>query len=127
VWGRYGGWYDGEPDNLLPAPRHQQAREWVELAGGQAAVLARARALAEAGDHRMACHLVEFAVMAEAATSETDVPPSQPEGPPSEAHQLRQEVYAARAATYESSVARNIPNHAVLSSTRGRRHLAGDY
>ena len=34
VWRRYGGWYDGEPDNLLPAPRAEQAREWVTLAGG---------------------------------------------------------------------------------------------
>ena len=25
VWRRYGGWYDGEPDNLLPAPRAEQA------------------------------------------------------------------------------------------------------
>ena len=25
VWRRYGGWYDGEPDNLLPAPRAAQA------------------------------------------------------------------------------------------------------
>lgn len=113
VWRRFGGWYDGEPDNLLPAPRHQQAREWVELAGGQAAVLARARALAAAGDHRMACHLIEFAVLAEPASSE--------------AHQLRREVYAARAATHESSMARNILNHAALSSARGRRDLAGDY
>jgi glyoxylase-like metal-dependent hydrolase (beta-lactamase superfamily II) len=44
VWRRYGGWYDGEPDQLLPAPRHQQAEEWVALAGGVDAVLARVRA-----------------------------------------------------------------------------------
>ena len=43
VWRRYGGWYDGEPDNLLPAPRAEQAREWVTLAGGLENVLARAR------------------------------------------------------------------------------------
>ena len=43
VWRRYGGWYDGEPDNLLPAPRAEQAAEWVALAGGLEAVLARAR------------------------------------------------------------------------------------
>ena len=34
VWRRFGGWYDGQPDNLLPAPRRQQAEEWVALAGG---------------------------------------------------------------------------------------------
>ena len=31
IWRLYGGWYDGEPDNLLPAPRAEQAREWVTL------------------------------------------------------------------------------------------------
>ena len=67
VWRRYGGWYDGEPDNLLPAPRAAQAREWVTLAGGLEAVLARARELAASGDHRLACHLVEFAVLYEPA------------------------------------------------------------
>ena len=40
IWRLYGGWYDGEPDNLLPAPRAEQAREWVALAGG---IDARAR------------------------------------------------------------------------------------
>ena len=113
VWRRYGGWYDGEPDNLLPAPRRQQACEWVGLAGGLEAVLARSRALADAGDHRMACHLIEFAVIAEPASVE--------------AHALRREVYAARAATYQSSMARNILNHAAESSARGQRDLAGDY
>ena len=64
VWRRYGGWYDGEPDNLLPAPRAEQAREWVKLAGGVDKVLARARELADEGDLRLACHLVEHAVIA---------------------------------------------------------------
>ena len=54
VWRRYGGWYDGEPDNLLPAPRAEQAREWVTLAGGLEHVLARARELAASGDLRLA-------------------------------------------------------------------------
>jgi glyoxylase-like metal-dependent hydrolase (beta-lactamase superfamily II) len=34
IWRLYGGWYDGEPDHLLPAPRAEQAREWITLAGG---------------------------------------------------------------------------------------------
>ena len=49
VWRRYGGWYDGEPDNLLPAPRAEQAREWVTLAGG---LEQRARAGPGAGGRR---------------------------------------------------------------------------
>src|SRR5437773_7884680 len=41
VWRLYGGWYDGEPDKLLPAPRAEQAREWVALAGGLGRVVER--------------------------------------------------------------------------------------
>jgi alkyl sulfatase BDS1-like metallo-beta-lactamase superfamily hydrolase len=110
VWRRYGGWYDGEPDNLLPAPRAEQAREWVALAGGLEAVLARARELAAAGDHRLACHLVEFAVIVEPGSAE--------------AHDVRREIYAARSATQVSSMARNILAHAGHASERRRRDLA---
>ena len=110
VWRLYGGWHDGEPDMLLPAPRAQQAREWVALAGGLEPVLARVQALQEEGDLRMACHLVEFAVLA--------APDS------AEAHALRAEVYAARAAREPSSMARNILNHAAQSSAHGVRDLA---
>ncbi len=113
VWRRYGGWYDGEPDNLLPAPRAQQAREWVALAGGVDAVLARARALVDAGDLRMACHLAEFAVLAQPSSAVV--------------HEARAEIYGARSALQESSMARNILNHAALASLEGRRDLAGDY
>jgi len=49
VWRLYGGWYDGEPDNLMPAPRTEQAREWIALAGGLEPVLRRAAALAAEG------------------------------------------------------------------------------
>jgi alkyl sulfatase BDS1-like metallo-beta-lactamase superfamily hydrolase len=115
VWRRYGGWWDGEPDNLLPAPRDRQAAEWVALAGGVGRVLDRARELARGGDAdglRMACHLVEAAVRAEPASAEV--------------HELRAEVYAARSATQESSMARNLLGHAALASRQGRRDLAGE-
>nr|WP_312709754.1 alkyl sulfatase dimerization domain-containing protein [Aciditerrimonas ferrireducens] len=111
VWRRYGGWWDGEPDQLLPAPRAAQARVWVDLAGGLEPVLARARALAEAGDPQMACHLVEMAVLAEPTAAE--------------AHELRAEVYERWAAAQRSSMARNILRHAARSSAQGRRDLAG--
>lgn len=111
VWRRYGGWYDGEPDQLLPAPRAQQARTWIELAGGIPAVLRRAAEAADSGDLRLACHLVEYAVMAE--------PESQ------EAHRARSDVYSRRAAEQESSMARNLMIHAAEASRRQRRDLAG--
>jgi alkyl sulfatase BDS1-like metallo-beta-lactamase superfamily hydrolase len=113
VWRRYGGWYDGEPDNLLPAPRAEQAREWVTLAGGLEVVLRRARELAAAGNLRLACHLVEFAVLVEPASAE--------------AHEVRAEVYAAHSAEQVSSMARNILGHAAHASRAGRRDLAAVY
>jgi alkyl sulfatase BDS1-like metallo-beta-lactamase superfamily hydrolase len=113
VWRLYGGWYDGEPDNLLPAPRAQQAGEWVALAGGVGRVVERARALQAVGDLRLACHLIEFAVLAE------------PESAP--AHKARADIYEARARSESSSMGRNILNHASLASREGKRDLAGDY
>jgi alkyl sulfatase BDS1-like metallo-beta-lactamase superfamily hydrolase len=113
IWRRYGGWYDGEPDNLLPAPRAEQAAAWVDLAGGVGAVLARALALAEEGNLRLACHLVEAAVLAEPASPEV--------------HAARARIYEGRAVTQESSMARNILRHAALASQSGRRDLAGNY
>jgi alkyl sulfatase BDS1-like metallo-beta-lactamase superfamily hydrolase len=111
VWRRYGGWYDGEPDQLLPAPRAQQARMWVEMAGGVGAVIQRASALADAGDLRLACHLVEYAVLADPASDE--------------AHQARTDIYSRRASGQESSMARNLMIHAAEASRRHRRDLAG--
>ena len=111
IWRLYGGWWDGEPDTLLPAPRAEQARAWVELAGGLTPVLKRARALLAAGDARLACHLVEFAVLAEPGSAE--------------AHDLRRAVYTARSREQASTMGRNILNHAALASEQGRRDLAG--
>jgi alkyl sulfatase BDS1-like metallo-beta-lactamase superfamily hydrolase len=113
VWRRYGGWYDGEPDNLLPAPRAQQASEWVALAGGVEAVLARATALIEQGDPRLACHLVEYAALSEPANPEVWT--------------VREAVYSAHSAQHTSSMARNILGHAARASAQQRRDLAGDY
>ncbi len=113
VWRRYGGWWTGEPDELLPAPRAQQAREWVALAGGVGPVLERARALADGGDRRMACHLLELAVLADPTSAE--------------AHETRAAVYEARSAEQESSMARNLLKHAAEASKQGKRDLAGDW
>ncbi len=113
VWRRYGGWYDGEPDNLLPAPRAQQAKEWLTLAGGVDKVLARATALMNDGDPRMACHLVEYCALAEPDNADVWA--------------VRGEVYRAHSATHESSMARNILHHAALASDQSKRDLAGDY
>lgn len=60
---RYGGWWDRRPANLLPAPAEAQAREIAALAGGVAAVVARAYTVADT-DLRLACHLAEWACLA---------------------------------------------------------------
>jgi len=116
VWRRYGGWHDGEPDNLLPAPRAAQAGEWVALAGGVGPVLARVAELSAGDDAdglRLACHLVEFAVLAEPTSAVV--------------HAVRADVYERRAALQESSMARNLLAHAAAASQVQRRDLAGDF
>jgi alkyl sulfatase BDS1-like metallo-beta-lactamase superfamily hydrolase len=64
VWRFYGGWYDGTPSHLKPAPESQQGAEVARLAGGVEALLVRAQALAQEGDLRLACHLVDWALAA---------------------------------------------------------------
>ena len=85
----------------------------MTLAGGLDAVMQRAAALQSEGNLRLACHLIEFAVIAEPASKE--------------AHALRAEIYAARAKLESSSMSKNILNHAALASAKGKRDLAGDY
>jgi alkyl sulfatase BDS1-like metallo-beta-lactamase superfamily hydrolase len=64
VWRLFGGWYDGNPANLKPASEHALAGELAELAGGADRLAARAVALADAGDLRLAGHLAELAALA---------------------------------------------------------------
>ncbi|MEW2352636.1 alkyl sulfatase dimerization domain-containing protein [Spirillospora sp. NPDC029432] len=61
---RYSGWWNGHPADLLPATKAEQAAEIARLAGGTAALAARARELA-ATDLRLACHLAEWAFLAD--------------------------------------------------------------
>jgi alkyl sulfatase BDS1-like metallo-beta-lactamase superfamily hydrolase len=78
VWRLYGGWWDGNPATLKPAPERALAAELAGLAGGAAALADRALALADqarepAGDRgdgaaetalRLAGHLAELARLA---------------------------------------------------------------
>jgi alkyl sulfatase BDS1-like metallo-beta-lactamase superfamily hydrolase len=61
VWRLYGGWWDGDPSHLKPAPREALALELAVLAGGAEKLAERALALAEAGELALACHLAELA------------------------------------------------------------------
>ncbi len=111
VWRRYGGWWDGEFDTLLPATKAEQAAQWIALAGGTAVVIERAVALSKDGRHDLACHLVEAAY--HAAPDDKEV------------HRVRADVYRANSQAQTSSMARNILNHAALASDENRRDLAG--
>jgi alkyl sulfatase BDS1-like metallo-beta-lactamase superfamily hydrolase len=82
IWRLYGGWYDGNPANLKPAPEAALAAEIAALAGGTAPLVARARELADAKQLRLACHLVELAARAEPESRE--------------AHAVRAEIYSQR-------------------------------
>lgn len=94
VWRLYGGWYDGNPANLKPAREADLASELANLVGGVVALAVRALELSSAGDHRLACHLVEFAV--QAAPDDRAV------------HAARAQVYQARRDTETSLMAKGI-------------------
>ena len=104
VYRLYGGWYDGNPARLKPPRDAELARELVELAQGTAKLLARARALAERGEMRLACQLVELAV--QAAPDDRD------------AHHARYEIYLARRKAESSLMAKGIYGTAAADSFR---------
>jgi alkyl sulfatase BDS1-like metallo-beta-lactamase superfamily hydrolase len=90
----YGGWWDGNPANLKPARERDVARELTVLVGGVAPLVARAEALAAAGDLKVACHLIEIAA-------------ASPDAPAS-VFDRRRKIYAQRAAAESSLMARGI-------------------
>jgi len=94
IWRLYGGWYDGNPAHLKPAPDAALARELADLAGGATRLAERARALAAAGDLRLAGHLAELA--AQAAPGDKVV------------HAARAEVFGARAKEEASTMSKGI-------------------
>lgn len=102
IWRTYGGWWDGNPARLLPARQAAVAAEVLALAGGPGPLVGRALALSAAGDHRLACELVEMA--AQAVPGDTAV------------HEARVQVYAARRAGASSLMAKGIFEAAVHES-----------
>jgi alkyl sulfatase BDS1-like metallo-beta-lactamase superfamily hydrolase len=94
LWRLYGGWYDGDPSHLKPAPADMLAREIAELAGGAGRLATRALEVAATGDMRLAGHLVELA--AQAAPDDAGV------------HAARAEVFGARARDEASTMSKGI-------------------
>lgn len=104
IWRMYGGWYDGNPANLKPAPDAAIATEVARLAGGGVELARRALAVAEGGDLRLACHLAEWAAIAPGASSEV--------------HEVRAEVYRKRRDAELSLMARGIFHSAAADSEK---------
>jgi alkyl sulfatase BDS1-like metallo-beta-lactamase superfamily hydrolase len=97
VWRLYGGWYDGNPSSLKPAPDPALAAELAELAGGAERLADRAAALLDSGDDaslRLAGHLAELAALA--APDDTGV------------HQVRAAVFGRRAEVEASTMAKGV-------------------
>jgi alkyl sulfatase BDS1-like metallo-beta-lactamase superfamily hydrolase len=94
LWRLYGGWWDGNPAHLKPAPDAEVARELAALSGGAARLAERASRLADGGDLRLACHLVELA--AQAAPEDAAI------------CRTRAEIYRRRAESESSLMARAI-------------------
>ncbi len=103
LWRLYGGWWDGNPATLKPAPEGQLATEIAELSGGSGVLADRAVALSEAGEHRLACHLAEYASLAA------------PDDPA--IHRIRAHVYSARGAQERSLMAKGVYRWARNEST----------
>ncbi len=106
----YGGWWDGDPAHLKPPPAGALARELAELAGGADALAGRAQACSEAGDHRMACQLVELAAQA------TDDPGT---------WRLRSRLYLARAEHESSLMAKGVFTEAARSGDERAARVEG--
>jgi alkyl sulfatase BDS1-like metallo-beta-lactamase superfamily hydrolase len=98
------GWYSGIPSELKPATHDEQAREIVTLSGGLDAVLSRADALSSQGNHRMACHWVDWATAADPESKE--------------AHSMRAKVYGARLKEETSTMSKGIFGQARNDSTK---------
>lgn len=65
VWHLYGGWFDGNPAHLKPAPAAELGAELVALCGGVEHLVRRAQELANSGQTRLAAHLIEYASQGE--------------------------------------------------------------
>jgi alkyl sulfatase BDS1-like metallo-beta-lactamase superfamily hydrolase len=94
VWRLYGGWWDGNPARLKPAPDVAVAQEIATLVGGARRIAGHALSLAEMGDLRLASHFAEWAVQAAPDDAE--------------AQHVRAEVYKLRVEAETSTMAKGV-------------------
>jgi len=115
IWRQFGGWWDGAPSRLKPAPDAALGAEVVALSGGAMTLARRAVELADAGELRLACHLMDFAGWAA------------PDDP--EVHQVRADIYLRRRKAELSLMSKGVFSDAARRSqavveraTGGDRH-----
>lgn len=94
IWREFGGWWDGNPAHVKPAPAAALAVELAALAGGAERLAERAQVLARSGQLALACHLVELA--AGAAPDDAAIAA------------VRHDVYKRRTEAEQSVMARGI-------------------
>ncbi len=104
IWRMYGGWYDGNPAHLKPAPEAAVSVEVARLAGGALALARRGQEVAAEGDLRLACQLVEWAARADPENAEV--------------HAARAAVYDQRRGAEQSLMARGIYGSAAAESRK---------
>ncbi len=102
VWRLYGGWWDGDPSHLKPAPAADLAAEIASLAGGAGRLAERALEVLEAGDDRLAGHLAELA--SQAAPDDAAIA------------QVRSQVFSTRASHEASTMSQGVFNWAARES-----------
>lgn len=90
----WGGWWNGNAADLLPATWERQAQEIAELAGGVDAVVRRGRHLLEQGDAVLAAHLAEWATRSDPSDRS--------------AQELKRDVYAKRLSDSNALMAQGI-------------------
>lgn len=100
----WGGWWNGNAADLLPATWEEQGREIAALAGGIDALVARGRQLLDQGDLTLACHLAEWATQGH----------SEHVG----AQELKRDAYRKRLATAGETMTQGIYRAAMNDATR---------
>ena len=111
VWRLYGGWYDGNPAHLKPAPEAALAAEIAALVGGAGRLAERAAELAADGELRLAGHLAEMAALASPGDAGV--------------HAVRAEVFGRRAGEELSTMSKGVFSWAADESQARLSELGG--
>lgn len=102
LWRLYGGWYDGNPAHLNPAPDADLARTVATLSGGVESLVRAAETAASDGRLDLASQLVEWAVQADPGNRR--------------AHENRAAIYRERVRVETSLMAQGIYGAAARDS-----------